>query len=105
MELNGTLYDFNRFRDLKQLRNDIFDSHISIKQPKDEQDEMKEEITKLEDYSPTNKKKVDNTKKVLYNAKKLFHIRSRIIKAFEDGIFPLSKKNVQENKLKKIVKI
>ena len=31
---NGTLYDFNRFRDLKQLGNDIFNGHISMKQAK-----------------------------------------------------------------------
>ena len=45
---NGTLNDFNKFRDIKQFENDMFNGHISIKQAKDEHDEMKEETTKLE---------------------------------------------------------
>ena len=41
--------------DIKQLGNDLFYGNISIKQAKDEQYEMKEEITKFENYNPTNK--------------------------------------------------
>ena len=52
---NGTLYNFNKFRDIKQLGNDIVNGHISIKHTKDEQDEMKEKIAKLENCNPTNK--------------------------------------------------
>ena len=42
---NGTPYNFNKFRDIKQLGSDIFNGYIAIKQVNDEQDEMKEEIT------------------------------------------------------------
>ena len=55
---NGTPCDFNRFRDIKQFGNDMFNGHISIKQAKDEQDKMKEEKKKLENYNPTNEKKI-----------------------------------------------
>ena len=41
-----------------QLRNDMFNGHISIKQANDEQDEMKEEMAKLENYNPTNTQKI-----------------------------------------------
>ena len=93
---NGTPYDFNNFRDIKQLGNYIFNGLISIKDAKDEQDKMKEEMAKLENYNPINKKKVDTRNEVLNNAKKLFDIKSRIIKAFEDGIFPLHKENLHK---------
>ena len=50
---------------------------------------MKEEITKLEDYNPTSKKKIKSREEVLHNAKEPFDVRNRVIKAFEDGIFSL----------------
>ena len=57
---------------------------------------MKEEIAKLEHYNPTNKKKIESTEEVLNNAKKLFDIRSKIIKSFEDGTFLLSRANLHK---------
>ena len=66
---NGTPYDFIKFRDINQFANDILYSHTSIKQAKDEQDEMKEEMTKLKNYNPTNEKKTKSKEEVLYNAK------------------------------------
>ena len=43
-----------------------------------------------------NEKKIKSKEEVLYNAKELFDIISKIIKAFEDGIFPLSKENLHK---------
>ena len=68
---NGTLYNFNKFRDIKQPGNDIFNGQISIKQAKDEQNEMMEEITKLQNYNPTNKQKIMFKEEVFNNARKL----------------------------------
>ena len=51
---------------------------------------MKEEISKLANCNPTNKQKIIS-REVFNNAKKLFDIRSNIIKAFENGIFPPQK--------------
>ena len=96
---NATPYDFNKFRDIKQLGNDIFNGYIPIQQANDEQDEMKEEITKLEDYNLTSEKKIKSKEEVLHNAKELFDIRSRVIKAFEDGIFSLHKENLHKENL------
>ena len=93
---NGTPYDFNKFRNIKLLGNDMFNDHISIKQAKDEQDEMKEEITKLENYNPTNEQKTKSKEEGFNNAKKLFDIKSKIIRAFDDDIFPLSKRNLHK---------
>ena len=74
----------------------MFNGHISIKQAKDEQDEMKEKITKLENYNPINEQKIKSKEEVFNNAKKLFDIRSKIIKAFEDGVFSLFKENLHK---------
>ena len=97
---NGTRYDFNKFRDIKQLGNDIFNGQISIEQANDEQDEMKEEMAKLENYNPINVQKINTKEEVFNNAKKLFDIRSKIIKAFEDGIFSLHKGNLHNEQTK-----
>ena len=97
---NGTPYNFNKFRDIKQLGNDLSNGQISIKQANDEQDETKEEMAKLENYNPINVQKINSKKEVFNNAKKLFNIRSKIIKAFEDGIFSLSKENLHKEQAK-----
>ena len=97
---NGILYDFNKFRDIKQLGNDIFNGCLPIKQANDEKDDMKEEITKLEDYNPTSDKRIKFREEILHDAKELFEIRSRVIQAFEDGIFSLHKENLHKEQTK-----
>ena len=61
---------------------------------------MQEEITKLEDYNPTSKKKIKSREEVLHNAKELFDVRNRAIKAFEDGIFSLHQENLHKEQTK-----
>ena len=56
---------------------------------------MKEEITKLANCNPTNKQKIIS-REVFNTAKKLFDIRSNIIKAFENGIFPPQNENLHK---------
>ena len=57
---------------------------------------MKEEMAKLENSNPINVQKLNSKEEVFDNAKKPFDIRSKIIKEFEDGIFPLSKENLHK---------
>ena len=57
---------------------------------------MEERLIKFEDYNPINEERVNSKKEVIDNAKDLLDIRSRIIKAFEDGIFLLSKKDLHK---------
>ena len=96
----GRPYDLNKFRDIRLFGNDIFNGHILTKQAKDEQDEMKEEIANLDDYNPINNRKIESKKEVLNNAKKLFEVKSNIIKAFEDGTFPLNKEKLHKEQTK-----
>ena len=69
-------------------------------QAKDEQDEMKEEVSRLENYNPTNKQKINSKEEVFDNGKGLFNIRISIIKAFENGMFPLHKENLHKEQAK-----
>ena len=62
---------------------------------------MKEQMAKLENYNPTNNQRVNSKDKVLNNAKQLFDLRSSIIKALEDDIFPLSKQDSHKNQAEK----
>ena len=79
----------------------MFNDHISIKEAKNEQDEMKEEIAKLENYNPTNEKKIKSKEEALPDTTECFDIRSKIIKASEDGIFPLPKENLHKEQAEK----
>ena len=74
----------------------MFNGHILIKQAKDEQDEMKEEIRKLKIYNLTNEQKIKSKEEVFNNARKLFDIRTKTIRAFEDGTFSLSKETLHK---------
>ena len=47
-------------------------------------------MIELENCNPISEEKVNSKKEVLDNAKELFDMRSKITKAFEAGIFPLS---------------
>ena len=50
-------------------------------------------MKKLENCNQTNEKKIKSKEEFRHNAKDVFDIRSKIIKAFEDDIFPLPKEN------------
>ena len=50
-------------------------------------------MAKLGNYNPTNKKRIESKEEEFDNARQLFEIRSKIIKAFEGGTIPLHKKN------------
>ena len=57
-------------------------------------------MAKLENYNRINVQKINSEEEVFDNAKKLFDVRSKIIKAFEDGILPLSKENLHKKQAK-----
>ena len=50
----------------------------------------------MEIYNLVNEKKRKSKEEVLHNADELFDTRRKIFKAFEDGIFPLSKENLHK---------
>ena len=55
---NGREYNFNKFPLLEQFYDDILSGKVTIRQTKDEQNEINKEISDLEKYNPANKNKI-----------------------------------------------
>ena len=55
---NGREYDFSKFTMLKQFHYYIISGKITMKQAKDEQNEINKEISDLEEHSPTKRDKI-----------------------------------------------
>ena len=56
---NGRKYDFSRFTMIEQFYYDILSGKITIKQPKDEQNEIKQEIFSLDSYDLKKQDQID----------------------------------------------
>ena len=94
---NIKLYDFNMFKTLGQFASDIYNNVITIKDAKEEQDELVIKMRDLTEYNVRNKERVKQKQKIFKNVKQLFETRNKIIDAFQNGVFP-APKNVQEKK-------
>ena len=79
---NGTKYDFNKYRDVNQFGNDLYNGELLIDDARNEQYEMQILINKLKSYDTRNKRKKIKDE-VVANAKKLYNIRNDIINTFD----------------------
>ena len=79
---NGTQYDFNKYRDVNQFGNDLYNGELLIDDARNEQYEMQILINKLKSYDTRNKRKKIKDE-VVANAKKLYNIRNDIINTFD----------------------
>ena len=61
---NKTLYDFNMFKSLDQFASDIYDNVITIKDAKEEQDELVSKIRDLTEYNVRNEERVKQKQKI-----------------------------------------
>ena len=66
----------------------IHNYEITLNIAINDQTEIKILINKLNDYNPTKPEKIEEKKRVLKSAKKLFYARDEIINLFGKGIFP-----------------
>ena len=75
------------------MKTKIFYVYIQTgkKDALEEQAKMEKLLMSLKKYDPSNSYKIKTRKEFLKNAEDLFKIRNKIIKVFEDGIFPLAK--------------
>ena len=71
---NEREYNFNKFTLLKHFYYGIISGKVTIRQTRDEQNEINKEISDLEKYNPTNQSKI----KILENARR---------RTFEEDIF------------------
>ena len=96
---NGKEYSFYKFANLNLFGNKIFNGKTSIEHALEEQAKMEKLLMSLKKYDPSNDYKIETRKEVLKNAY-LLKIRNKIIRTFENGIFPIAK-DVQKKKPKK----
>ena len=78
----------------------MFNDKTSIEDALEEQVKMEKLLMSLEKYDPSNDYK-KKRKEVLENAEDLLETRNKIIRAFEDGIFPFTK-DVQKKETKEV---
>ena len=83
--------NFYKSVNLNLFGNKNFNGKTSIEDALEEQAKMEKLLMSLKRYDPSNSYKIKTRKEFLKNAEDLFKIRNKIIKVFEDGIFPLAK--------------
>ena len=72
---------------LKQFYDDILSGRITIKQSKDEQNEINEEISDLEDYKPANRNKIKKSLRFM-KMQEIFWIKEkRLLRHFKKLFF------------------
>ena len=75
-----TKYNFSNFTFPSKFASKIYNKDFTLQEVKDDQQKLKILINKLNnDYNPVNKIKIKEKNDTLKSAKKLFHIREKII--------------------------
>ena len=86
---NKTKYDFNRFSLPLKFIEKIHNYEITLDEAINNQTELGILVNKLNsNYNPRNLNKIEEKKRVLESAKKLWNAKKDIISSFEKGIFP-----------------
>ena len=88
VKTDGTIFNFNKFKNSLDLASDIYRNKSLLKNAEDKQNEIKILLNKLRKYSPTNLKKIKAKEETLSAAEKLLNNRQEVIDAFKTGIFP-----------------
>ena len=82
-----TIFNFHKFKISLDLASNIYRDKNSLKDAKNEQNEIKILLNKLGNYNPTKSKKIKTKKETLSAGKKLLNKRQEVINAFKTGIF------------------
>ena len=98
---DGTKYDFNTFTLPLEFVEEINNYEITFDEAKDSQDKLEKRMNRLENYKAKKQSKIEEKKRVLESAVKLFRAREDIINFFEKEIFPF-KGNVFKTKEEEI---
>ena len=86
---DGSKYDFNRFSLPLKFIEKIHNYEITLDEAINNQTELGILVNKLNsNYNPRNLNKIEEKKRVLESAKKLWNAKKDIISSFENGIFP-----------------
>ena len=94
---NKKYFHFRVFKDPIKFTSIIYHKG-SLNSAKDTQNKMFAKLDGFEECNPRKPGTVEEKKEVLINAYKFYNTRNELIKAFEDGVFPL-KDGFQEKEL------
>ena len=90
-------YNFSNFTFPSKFASKIYNKDFTLQEAKDNQQELKILINKLNNnYNPKINIKRKEKKDTLKSANKLFIMREEIIKAFKNGIFPYIDNKVEK---------
>ena len=88
---NNVTYDFSDYKTFKELVRDLYYKKMTIDNAKHMQDEFNSILSFLSNYTPRDQKYIEAKNNLLDNAKNFYEGREKIVKGFEDGIFPLNR--------------
>ena len=88
VKTDGTIFNFNKFKNSLDLASDIYKNKSLLKNDEDKQNEIKILLNKLKNYNPTSLKKIKAKEETLIAAEKLLNNRQEVINAFKTSIFP-----------------
>ena len=86
---NNVDYDFSDYKTFKELFRDLYYKKIIMDDAESKQDEINGVMGALKAYAPRNNRYVEAKNKLVNNVENFYIGREKIIKGFENKIFPL----------------
>ena len=87
---DGTIFNFNVLKSSLDFASDIYNGKILLEEAKNSQYKMFKLSDDLKEYNPTRLDKIKSREETLNDAEKLYNNRSRVIKVFENRVFPFN---------------
>ena len=86
---NNTDYDFSDYKTFKELFRDLYYRQFTTDDAESKQDEFSAVLTHLKIYNPRDNKYIEAKKNLVNKASNFYKGREKIIKGFENKIFPI----------------
>ena len=97
---NNVDYDFSDYKTFIELFRDFYYKKITVDDAESKQDEITGVMGALKGYAPRNNKYVEAKNKLINNVENFYKGREKIIKGFENKIFPVCYDEAYEHRLK-----
>ena len=97
---NNVDYDFSDYKTFKELFRDLYYKKITIDDAESKQDEITGVMGALKGYVPRNSRYVEAKNKLVNDVENFYKGKEKIIKGFENKIFPLYYDEAYEYQMK-----
>ena len=97
---NNVDYDFSDYKTFKELFRDLYYKKITIDDAESKQDEITGVMGALKGYAPRDNKYVEAKNKLVNNVENFYKGKEKIIKEFENKLFPVYYDEAYEHRLK-----